>query len=171
MLKIVGSVLLIGASSLGGFIWAERLADRCELLQEWLRILDIFQTEIYYQGRLLPEIFRRVSEIRADFYLADLFHKMSGELGFGSGLGVAEVWERLVLARSHILSAADLTTLLELGNYLGSTDRLDQLEKIKACKANLESQLQEAERKRATKTSLYRYLGFACGAALVLWLI
>lgn len=171
MVKLVGAVLLISAGSLGGFIWAEKLSDRCELLKEWIRILDVFQTEIYYQGRLLPEIFRRIAEISTDFHLGEAFRKMAVKLSFGSGSGVAEVWEQLVWARSNLLSAADLTVLLELGGYLGSTDRLDQLNKIKACKANLESQLQEAERKRVAKTSLYRYLGFALGAAVVLWLL
>ena len=171
MMKLLGAVLIIGVSSLGGFIWAEKLSDRCELLKEWLRVLELLQTEIYYQGRLLPEIFRRVSENGSASYLGEMFRKAADQLEFGSGRGVADVWEGLALARSGLLQAADLRALLELGGYLGSTDRCDQLNKIKACKAHLELQLREAEQKRTMKTSLYRYLGFALGAAVVLWLL
>lgn len=171
MLRLFGAVLIIGATSMAGFVWAERLSDRCELLKSWLRLLDILQTEIGYQTRMLPEIFLQMAQLSYDDYLGESLRKCAGELKFGSGKGVAEVWEQLVFSRAEFLTNGDLEILLGLGNYLGSTDRADQVNRIKVCMANLELNLKEAESKKKTKSNLYRYLGFACGAVVVLWLI
>jgi stage III sporulation protein AB len=172
MLKIIGAVLIIGISTLAGFFFSQKFSERCHLLKLWLRILEIFQTEIYFQARLLPDVFRRTALSLDDRYFANAFTWLAASLEFGSDEDFGESWRRfLVETGLGILSKNDYLTLNELGNYLGCTDRNDQLAKIKTCRASLEMNLQSAEMEQSKRTGIYRYLGFAMGAIIVLWLI
>ena len=172
MIKIIGATLIIGISTLAGFFFAQKFSERCQLLKLWLRILEIFQTEIFFQTRLLPDVFRRTASLLDDRYFANAFTWLAASLEFGSDVDFGEAWQRFLIETGlGILSKNDYLTLKELGNYLGSTDRNDQLEKIKTCRANLTMNLQAAEIERSKRTGIYRYLGFAMGAIIVLWLI
>ncbi len=164
--------MVIAASSLTGLLMAERLAERCRKLRQWLQILELLQTEIYYHNDLLPEVLARIAATVPDRFLADRLTQLAQQLSFGSEYSVAEAWtiltEQLTAAGMH---PADCRILQELGQYLGSTERTDQMQKIKACQNRLEGNLARAEQEMERRTRIYRYLGFAAGAIIVLWLI
>lgn len=172
MIKTVGAVLIIGTSTLIGFFYAQKFGERCQLLKLWLRILAIFQTEIYCQAQVLPEVFRRTALFIEDRYFANAFTWLASSLEFGSDQDFSEAWRRFLIETGvGVLTKNDLTVLNELGDYLGCTDRRDQLEKIVNCQAKLEQNLKTAENERSKRVGVYRYLGFAMGAVLVLWLL
>ncbi len=172
MIKVIGALLIIGTSTIAGFFYAQKFGERCRLIKLWLRILDIFRTEIYFQANPLREVFLKTATLIDDRYFSNAFNWLATSLVFGSDQDLEEAWNRfLTETGSGILEKNDILILRELGSYLGTTDRDDQLEKIKNCRANLEINLQSAEAERNKRTGLYRYLGFAMGALLVLWLI
>jgi stage III sporulation protein AB len=172
MLKIMGALLVVGASSLIGFGLSNRLTGRCRLLKIWLHILEILKVEIYYQGNLLPEVFARIARGIDDRDLAYGFEKLARSVTFGSGAELKGAWRNYpVQAGSGFLNQSDFLILNELGDYLGSTDREDQCEKIKLCQSRLQNNLNLAETDQHKKLNLFRYLGFATGAVLVLCLI
>ena len=170
MIKLIGAAMTIGASSLIGFSVAQRYAERCRLLKLWLSILDTLQTEIYFQSQMLPQIFRRIATLNNKDRITESFNEAACRLELGEGFSVAEVWDNLLQdSWLSALSKNDLLLLNELGFYLGATDRADQCEKIKACKARLETNLRYAEDESDKRLGLFRYLGFAVGAGLTLW--
>lgn len=172
MLKIAGALLVVGASSLIGFGLSNRLIGRCRLLKIWLYILEILKVEIYYQDNLLPEVFEKVARGINDPDLASSFHRLARSVTFGSGRQLGEVWRNYPVRTSAcFLIQSDSLILNELGDYLGSTDREDQCEKIKRCQALLQNNLNLAEADQRKKLNLFRYLGFAAGAVLVLFLL
>lgn len=172
MLKIAGALLVVGASSLIGFGFSNRLIGRCRLLRIWLHILEILKVEIYYQDNLLPEVFAEIARGIDDHDLARAFQKMARLVTFGSGAELKEVWRNYpVQAGSYYLNQSDFLILNELGDYLGSTDREDQCEKIKRCQSRLQNNLNLAETDQQKRRNLFRYLGFAAGAVLVLCLM
>jgi stage III sporulation protein AB len=172
MIKLIGAVLIIGISTLTGFFVAQKFEERCQLLKLWLRVLEIFQTEIYFQARLLPDVFRKTASLLDDRYFVNAFTWLASSLEFGSDEDFGEAWRRFLIETGlGILTKNDYLILNELGNYLGSTDRNDQLEKIKACRASLALNLESAEIEQKKRAGVYRYLGFALGAIVVLWVI
>lgn len=172
MNKLIGATLIIAASTFGGLLWAEGMAKRCRMLRQWLRILEMMATEIYYGSDLLPQIFDRVAATVDDRLITPAFERMAQAIAFGADSSVAEAWVRLIAGlQPEQLSREDGRVLLELGQYLGSTDREDQVKKIRVCQSRLESHLAEAELDVKKRTRLYRYLGFAAGAIVVLWLL
>ncbi len=164
--------MVIAASSLTGLLMAERLAERCRKLRQWLQILELLQTEIYYHNDLLPEVLARIAVTVPDRSLAERLVQLAQRLSFGSEYSVAEAWTILTgqLAAAG-MEPSDNRILQELGQYLGSTERTDQMQKIKACQNRLEGNLARAEQESERRTRIYRYLGFAAGAIIVLWLI
>jgi stage III sporulation protein AB len=170
--KIVGVLLVMGASSLIGFGCSNRLIGRCRMLKTWLYILEILKGEIYYQDNLLPEVFLRIARGIDDDDLAHGFDELARLVTFGSGVELREAWRNCpVRAGSYYLNQSDCLILTELGDYLGNTDREDQREKIQRCQSRLQHNLNLAETDQHKKLNLFRYLGFAAGAVLVLCLI
>ena len=69
------------------------------------------------------------------------------------------------------LTAADGEFLLRFGAVLGKSDLAQQNKNFAFLAENLAKALAEAERERAAKAKIYRYLGFSSGIALVLILL
>jgi stage III sporulation protein AB len=172
VIKLIGITLILGASTFGGFLCAERMAQRCRMLRQWLRILEMLATEIYYHSDLLPQILDRIAATVNEKNLEVEFRRMARTIAFGADSSVAEAWTALVTGLlPEKLRPEDGQVLLELGSYLGVTDREDQVKKIRTCQSRLEGNLAGAELEVKKRTNLYRYLGFAAGAIVVLWLL
>ena len=172
MIKLIGALLIIGISTMAGFFYSQRFTERCKLLSLWLRIIEIFETEIYFESRRLPEVFSKTASLLQERRFSRAFDELISSLNFGADQDFTNAWS-FFLAETGVgvLSNEDYQVLEELGNYLGSTNREDQLVKLKSCRASLTRNLQAAEDERNKQSRIYRYLGFAIGAITVLWLI
>ncbi len=170
--KMIGAFLIIGISTAAGFVYGQKFITRCYILKLWLRIIDIFQTEIYYEARRLPDVFQRAGFLIKDRCFEKAFSKLAESLQFGTSEDFQTNWHLFLRETGEgVFAKEDYLVLTELGNYLGSTNREDQLAKLKTCQASLMVNLQSAECEQRKRTRLYRYLGFAIGAIVVLWLI
>jgi stage III sporulation protein AB len=172
MNKIIGAALIIGISTLTGYFFGQKFSERCRLLKLWLRIIDIFETEICFEARRLPEVFQRAAILLGERCFSYAFTWLAASLEFGTDEDFNAAWQRFLNETGlSILHRNDYLALHELGDYLGNTDRRDQLAKLKTCRASLIMNLQSAELEQNKRTRVYRYLGFAMGAIIVLWLI
>ena len=171
MISWMGGLLVIGASSVIGLLLACPYTERCRLLKIWEWVVEILKTEIHFQSRRMPEIFRRVGQLMDDPELEREFIALGSALEYGSDQGLETAWDGfLAQAAWRDLKSDDREILQQLGVFLGATDRKDQLAKLDSCKTRLERQLQSAETARRKQAGVCRYLGFAAGAVLVLWL-
>ncbi len=172
MFKIIGATLVIGTSTLMGYIMAERLNERSRLLRILIRLLNILKTEIGYHSGLLADVFHKAAQVINDHNISLSLEKVAQNIGFGSDYNIAELWESLLNEQGMAaLSKEDTAVLKELGAYLGSTDREDQVSKIEAACAGLEINLKMADSDIVKRVRLYRYFGFAAGAVLVCMLL
>jgi len=172
MSKIVGAMLLIGTSTFIGFTMAERLNERCRLLRLLIRLLNIIKTEIGFHSGLLAEVFQRAAQVIHDPKMAVSLERIARNIGFGSDFDIGQLWEDFVNnPELGSLSKEDSAVLKELGVYFGSTERKDQIERIEAARYRLEINLEAADVDKMKQVRLYRYLGFAAGAAMVCLLL
>lgn len=171
MTSLTGALLIIGAGSALGYLAAHSLRERCRLLQLWIWVVEILKTEICFQSRLLPEVLRRVAELVDDPEIGKAFQELAQAVEYGADLDFTGAWRQFAAAPVwRALKPPERGILRELGAFLGSTGREDQLAKLNSCKSQLEQICQIAEADNRKQAGLYRYLGFAAGAALVLWL-
>lgn len=172
MFKIIGAMLLIGTSTFVGFVMAERLNERSRLLRLLIRLLKILRTEIGFHSGLLAEVFLRASQVIHDPQMAASLEKIARNIGFGSDFNIGELWDNFITSpEMGALIKEDIGVLKELGAYFGSTDRMDQIERIEAARHRLEINLEAADLDRGKQVRLYRYFGFAAGAAMVCLLL
>jgi stage III sporulation protein AB len=171
MFNFFGAFLIIGASSAWGFREAQRFTERCRLLRLWLWVVEVLKTEICFQTCLLPEVLQKVAALANDREAGRLFRQLATSVGYGAAGDWADAWQELLDAPHwRSLKAAEKEVLQHLGLFLGGTERQDQLAKLNGVQLSLEQLLQAAVAQEQKQAGLYRYLGFAVGAMLVLWL-
>lgn len=172
MLKIIGAMLLVGTSTLVGLIMAERVNERSRLLRVLIRLFNILETEIGFHSGLLAEVFHRAAQVIYHPKMAASLEKIANNIGFGSDFNLVDLWDNFLKEPGMgVLLTEDLAVLKEMGVYLGSTDREDQIQRIEAARRRLEINLEVANTNTMKQVRLYRYFGFAAGAALVCLLI
>ncbi|MGE5605006.1 MAG: hypothetical protein ACM3YE_04860 [Bacteroidota bacterium] len=172
MSKIVGAMLLIGSSTIIGFMMAERLNERSRLLRLLIRLLNILKTEIGFHTGLLAEVFQRAAQVIHDPKMAGPLEKIAQNIGFGSDFLIEQLWDDFINnPEMGALLKEDIAVLKEMGVYFGSTDRKDQIERIEAARQRLEINLEAADMDKMKQVRLYRYFGFAAGAAIVCLLL
>jgi stage III sporulation protein AB len=168
MTKLSGAILIMGTSTLMGFLMAERLNERSRMLRSLIRLLNIIKTEIGYHSGLLTEVFQKAAQLINDPKLALSLAKIAQNIGFGSDYNITQLWEGFINEKEMtVLLKEDRAILKELGLYLGSTDREDQAARIEGARIGLQLNLEGADLDRSKGVRLYRYFGFAAGAVLV----
>ena len=172
MIKIIGCAVILGASTMVGFIYSERLKYRVFQLNEVERAIHQLQNEITYVHALLPDAFKSVAQ-KSRNPIKELFNK-TGELL--SGNEYDNVYEAMNSAMNTIesglnLNCDDINVILDLSKTLGESDIEGQKNMFTLTIGNLKKQIKMSEEFMKKNIKMYRYLGFSFGAMLVIALI
>jgi stage III sporulation protein AB len=172
MIKIIGCAVILGASTMAGFIYSERLKYRVFQLNEVERAIHQLQNEITYVHALLPDAFKSVAQ-KSKNPIKELFNK-TGELL--SGNEYDNVYEAMNSAMNTIksglnLNCDDINVILDLSKTLGESDIEGQKNMFTLTIGNLKKQIKISEEFMKKNIKMYRYLGFSFGAMLVIALI
>ena len=172
MIKIIGCAVILGASTMAGFIYSERLTYRVFQLNEVERAIHQLQNEITYVHALLPDAFKSVAQ-KSRNPIKELFNK-TGELL--SGNEYDNVYEAMNSAMNTIksglnLNCDDINVILDLSKTLGESDIEGQKNMFTLTIGNLKKQIKMSEDFMKKNIKMYRYLGFSFGAMLVIALI
>ena len=172
MIKIIGCAVILGASTMAGFIYSERLKYRVFQLNEVERAIHQLQNEITYVHALLPDAFKSVAQ-KSRNPIKELFNK-TGELL--SGNEYDNVYEAMNSAMNTIksglnLNCDDINVILDLSKTLGESDIEGQKNMFTLTIGNLKKQIKMSEEFMKKNIKMYRYLGFSFGAMLVIALI
>lgn len=172
MIKIIGCALILGASTLAGFIYSERLKYRVFQLNEVQRAVYQLQNEITYVHTLLPDAFKSIAH-KSKEPIKELFNKTSELLSDNDYENVYEaVNSALSTIKSRLyLNYDDINVILDLSKTLGESDIEGQNSIFILTIANLKKQIKTSEEFMNKNLKMYRYLGFSFGAMLVIALI
>lgn len=172
MIKAIGCIVILGASTMAGFIYSDRLKYRVSQLNEVERAVHQLKNEITYMHALLPDAFESVAE-KSKSPIKELFHKTSQLLCDNE---CDTVYEAMNTAMETIkgglnLSSDDINVILDLAKTLGESDIEGQNNMFTLTIANLKKQIKISEEFMRRNIKMYRYLGFSFGAMLVIALI
>ena len=172
MIKIIGCALILGASTMAGFIYSERLKYRVSQLNEVQRAVYQLQNEITYVHTLLPDAFKSIAH-KSKEPIKELFNKTSELLSDNDYENVYEaVNTALSTVKSRLyLNYDDINVILDLSKTLGESDIEGQNSIFILTIANLKKQIKTSEEFMNKNLKMYRYLGFSFGAMLVIALI
>jgi len=172
MIKIIGCLVILGASTMAGFIYSERLKYRVFQLNEVHRAIYQLQNEITYVHALLPDAFKSVAQ-KSKEPIRELFNKTSELLSDNEYENVYEAMNSAMnLTKSRLyLNSDDMNVILDLSKTLGESDIEGQNSIFTLTIANLKKQIKISEEFMHKNMKMYRYLGFSFGATLVIVLI
>lgn len=171
MLKIIGSILIIIASTFGGFMYAQSFVNRVKELNEIERCIYQLQNEIAYTHTPLPDALNNVA-IKAKEPIAEIFNSTSNKLKSNMYDNVYEAFREAFNESSSInLKEEDINLVLDLSKSLGESDITGQMNIFSLTIENLKKIITQAEITMKKNVKMYRYLGFSIGAVIVIMLI
>lgn len=172
MIKGIGAVLIVIASTAIGFSIAENLRKRLLQLKEIQSALIQLQNEIFYTRTALPEACASVAS-KSKFPINKIFEKVSCGLNNNTSNSVYDAFSYSLSTDEEGLCVTkeDKEILLDLAKALGESD-LDGHKKVfSLTEHNIKTAIQALESNVDKNVKMYRYLGFSLGAAVAILLI
>jgi stage III sporulation protein AB len=168
IIKFLGAVVLISATSLIGFSLANDCSKRPRALRELQTLLLMLENEISYLSNLLSEAFNRIYE-GTNSDTAILFSEAAKNLST-NGVTADSAWEKSIEENYAKLSLnkEDKAILITFGKMLGNSDLDGQLNNIKLMSSQLKLQELKAEEMRLKNEKMYRSLGVLGGLAITI---
>lgn len=160
----MGTLLLIAAGALAGYMESHRLEMRVERLEEFLRFLSSAQTEIRFSALPVEQIVQR--------HGGDLeFLQRCGDC-FQKGVDFMSAWQAGVnsCAKNSGFNERDMELLKGFGRGFGVSDTDGQLSHCALyCELTAQS-LKDAKEEKERKSRLYQMFGVFSGMAAALLL-
>lgn len=172
MLKITGSILVIGATTLFGIKRAEELKETYRQMEYLRQLLYQLQSEIRYARSPLGEICTSIGKNAKNPY-GTWLKELGNSLGTRDGGTFACLWKTSISAhlKTSALAEAELLRLKELGERLGFADIEFQVRAIECYLTQLAGSADEVYREMKTKVRLYHCLGVMSGMLIVTLLL
>ena len=172
MIKIIGSLMIIIASSLVGFMFSCNLRKRANQLSELQNSLLQLQNEIMFTHTPLPEAFLKVAA-KSKPPISELFSYVGDKLLSNSVDSVYDAFNSAfkVLDGYFNIKNEDIDLLMDLAKSLGGSDIQGHKKIFSLIDNNLTKRLEEANYQIVKNSKMYNYLGFSFGAVVVIMLI
>jgi stage III sporulation protein AB len=171
MIKAVGAVLVILASTVMGLRQAYRYQERPRELHAWMTALHMLETEILYGATPLPQAFRRIGE-RVPGETGRLLLELAERILESEGRPVSAIFRNVLeegKPRLH-LRDTDVAILIQFAETLGISDREDQIKHIAHACSRLSAEETEARDESMRLGRMWRYMGALLGIAVVILL-
>lgn len=172
MLKVLGSIIVIGASGVMGFIYSNLYKERVKQIRDMQYSLNILETEIIYSSSPLSEAMEFTAD-KSSNGIKNVFKKMSSMLNQKTKHSVYEAFkDACASSKDEIyLGKEEMDVLESFMKSLGGSDMEGQKKNFNITIKKLEEIEKKAEVIRTKNERLYRYLGICIGVLLVIILI
>ncbi|WKB36990.1 stage III sporulation protein SpoIIIAB [Terrilactibacillus sp. S3-3] len=171
MIRIIGAILIITASTMIGYLISRKYRDRPKQLRQWRSALQSLEAEIVYGLAPIEDVARHLSE-QLPRPLSLFFAYLSERLEAGEG-SLEAIWEESVQQfwPNTALGAGEKEVLLQFGTTLGKQDAGNQKKHIRLALSHLEREELEAREAQTRYEKMAKSLGFLAGVLIVLLLI
>ncbi|ATO28335.1 stage III sporulation protein SpoIIIAB [Bacillus atrophaeus] len=171
MLKLLGAVLILAATTWTGFEAAKIYTERPRQIRQLRAALQSLEAEIMYGHTPLHTASQQIAKQLAK-PVSCLFDSFSTQLDRGSD-SAKTAWEQSLKKVWNTMSMkkSEYDVLKQFGETLGLHDRVSQQKHIKLALNHLEAAETDAERAQAKNEKMLKSLGFLAGLLLILLLM
>ena len=170
MIKLIGAVFIIVATTWGGFEASKRFSDRPKQLRALRSALQSLEAEIMYGHTPLHEAARRLAA-QLSKPLSGFFESFAKRLT-DTETTVKEAWEESLrdIWKLTALKQGEYEIMKQFGETLGRHDRINQQKHIMLTLAHLEREEADAVQNQAKYEKMVKSLGFLSGLLLIILL-
>lgn len=171
MVKIVGAVIIIIATTWTGFEASRHFNERPRQLRLLKSALQSLEAEIMFGHTPLHEASRRLS-VQMTKPISLFFEAFTEKLTH-SETTVKEAWEESLqeIWKLTALKKGEYEIMRQFGETLGRHDRFSQQKQIQLALTHLEREEVDAYDRQATYEKMVKSLGFLSGLLLVILLM
>ena len=169
LMRIVGAVIVIGASTIAGIYYGNLETYRMRDLLEFKKALSILRSQIEYARTPLPEAMQAISA-RVRESMGKIFGMCAELLVYERNEKVAHIWEASVEQHKDalFLTQEDVEQLKGFGAQLGNLDSEAQIMNISMLIDYIDGRVAHLNESRDKNRKLYRSLGILGGALIVI---
>lgn len=168
MIKLIGAIFILTATTWTGFEASRYLSDRPRQLRQLKSALQSLEAEIMYGHTPLHEAARRLAE-QLPTPLSKLFDTFAKILT-DTETTVKEAWEASLkeVWKITALKQGEFEIMKQFGETLGRHDRFSQQKQIILTLTHLEREEADAREKQAKYEKMVKSLGFLGGLLLII---
>lgn len=172
ILKIIGSIFIIGASSVLGFYYAGKETFRINDLSEMKRAMLILISEIEYSMNTLPEAVKNISSKinKPVSYFFDYFYNRLSERGINS---IDEIWSESIDTNKNktYFDSEDIECFKSFGSTLGYLDKNMQINNINMVIEYIDYKIEFINNSVQKNKKMYQSLGLLGGMLITIILL
>lgn len=171
MLKIIGSLLFVSATSFIGLDWSKRLSKRPQQIRMLIQSLQLLEAEMGYSQLRLQQIFLILSQ-KIDAPIGLFYGHLGRELS-----SITEdfimIWDKELecLQGESDLKSNEIDILKQFGRHLGHHTFNEQEKHITLTIYYLQHELEEANEVKQKYEKMAKSLGVLIGIFIVLLLL
>lgn len=171
MIKMIGAILIIFATTWTGFEAAKQLTERPRQLRVLKTALQSLEAEIMYGHTPLHEAARRLAA-QLPSPLDEFFSTFASKLTETETV-VRDAWEESLKGvwGKTALKKNEFEIMKQFGETLGRHDRISQQKQILLTLAHLEREESEAREKQLKYEKMVKSIGFLSGLLLTILLM
>lgn len=171
MMKLIGALFIIVATTWTGFEASRHLSERPRQLRLLKSALQSLEAEIMYGHTPLHEAARRLST-QMSKPLSWFFESFAAKLT-SSDTTVKKAWEESLTEvwKLTALKQGEYEVMKQFGETLGRHDRISQQKQIMLALSHLEREEADACERQAKYEKMVKSLGFMSGLLLVILLM
>jgi len=172
LLKIIGSIMVLGGASSIGYSLSGSYSSRPGQLKILQNLIQMLENEIRYMSSIITDAFEKIGRA-SDNPVSSIFNTTLEYLENGKDMNLAQAWERSINKNigKTALNKEDVQILISFGKMLGNSDIQGQIKNITFTLQQLNLQQQKAEESRKKYDAMYKALGVLGGAVAVILLI
>ena len=172
MLKMIGVLLVVTASTGLGFSVSRDLKLRIDQLHYLRKLMLMLQGEIKYVKAPLPEAFASIGRRSREPFQA-FFAGVAQDMDHCEGETFQEIWDRRIREdlRETRLTKTDLESLRHMGENIGYLDHEMQLGTLGLYTEQLENEIHAAEKVFGSKSRIYHCLGVMGGIFIAILIL
>ncbi len=170
MVKLIGAIFIIVATTVIGFEASRHLSERPRQLRDLKSALQSLEAEIMYSHTPLHEAARRLAA-QLSKPLSTFFDGFAGKL-IDTETTVKQAWETSLreVWKSTALKKGEFEIMKQFGETLGRHDRFSQQKHIMLTLSHLEREEANAIQAQLKYEKMVKSLGFLSGLLLVILL-
>lgn len=171
MIKMIGAVIILAATTWAGFEAAKQLNERTRQLRLLKSALQSLEAEIMFGHTPLHEAARRLAAQMSG--PLSIFFQSFAEKLTNTDTTVKKAWEESLreIWKKTPLKQGEFEIMKQFGETLGRHDRTSQQKHIQLTLTHLEREEADAREKQGRYEKMAKSLGFLTGLLLVILLI